>query len=264
MANSGAPSIPASATFRGARDGQLACVIDHDPRRLETEGGTAHRSRERAGKRAIERVSARARKRFFAESKRVRKTKKRSKSERKCATCGARVGRRASTTRRHARFSGAKVRRGTRRVRFERGNGRSGRIAARSRGGYVPRSRGRWIHREASRTCARRACASVPVSRRGGARRARRRGRARDDATREEGRGARTREVNRRVDSRERAGTRGREGSRERARRGRRGAGKTARARASVARGRVEDGIGTIWDGRRLRLSASSTSVTGR
>ena len=96
------------------------------------------------------------------------------------------------------------------------------------------------------------------------ARRARRRGRARDDATREEGRGARTREVNRRVDSRERAGTRGREGSRERARRGRRGAGKTARARASVARGRVEDGIGTIWDGRRLRLSASSTSVTGR
>ena len=72
-------------------------------------------------------------------------------------------------------FSGAKVRRGTRRVRFERGNGLRGvSRLVRGAGTYLVLADVGFIEKRLER--ARRACASVPVSRRGGARRARRRG----------------------------------------------------------------------------------------
>lgn len=71
-------------------------------------------------------------------------------------------------------------------------------------------------------------------------------------------------EVNWCVDSRECVGMCGCEGLCERVRCGRCGVGKMVCVCVLVVWGRVEDGIGMIWDGRRLRLSVLSTSVIGR
>ena len=118
-------SADARGTFRGRGvSSRRQRAIGHDPG--ATEAVKRDPSRGTSGENVEE---ARLRGFFFARSAPVKKKEKMAFLERKCATCGARSWARASTrdaTRVHEvpRFGGR-----TRRVRFERGNGRSGRIA---------------------------------------------------------------------------------------------------------------------------------------